>query len=138
LKAALYAGGFFISARIAYFYFMDIKSRIVELLEKEKYTFVQLADYLHMTEDGLTLELNNKTLELRNLEAISKALRVPLYSFFTAGEQTLDHHGKPYYINSLWSEDEQKSRKDLEREIDILKQLLAKKEGQLAAMGNRA
>ena len=61
---------------------MDIKSKVEEILAKENYTFTQLAEYLHMTEGGLTHELNNKTLELRNLEAISKALRVPLYSFF--------------------------------------------------------
>jgi transcriptional regulator with XRE-family HTH domain len=111
---------------------MDIKSKIVEILHKEKYTFKQLADYLHMTEDGLTIELNNKTLELRNLEAISKALRVPLYSFFRAEDFKFDFSQKPYYINKLWTgDDEQKSAEQLAKEIDLLTKIIRLKEDQI-------
>ena len=61
---------------------MDIKSQLIGILKKENYTFTQLAEYLGMSEENLTSDLNNKTLELRKLELISKELRVPLYSFF--------------------------------------------------------
>jgi hypothetical protein len=85
-----------------------------------------------MTEDGLTLELNNKTLELRNLEAISKALKVPLYSFFRGEHPKPDLSGKPYYINKLWTgDDDVKTAKELEVEIKLLKQIIALKEEQL-------
>lgn len=111
---------------------MDIKSKIIEILSKENYTFTQLAEYLHMTEEGLTLELNNKTLELRNLEAISKALRVPLYSFFRADHSKFNFNEKPYYINKLWTgDDDVKTAKELNIEINLLKQIIALKEEQL-------
>jgi transcriptional regulator with XRE-family HTH domain len=111
---------------------MDIKGKIIEILEKENYTFTQLAEYLHMTEDGLTLELNNKTLQIRNLEAISKALRVPLYSLFRVEHATFDFKQKPYYINRLWTgDDEQKTANQLSEEINLLKQIIALKEDRL-------
>lgn len=111
---------------------MDVKSKIIEILSKENYTFTQLAEYLHMTEEGLTMELNNKTLELRNLEAISKALRVPLYSFFRADHSKFNFNEKPYYINKLWTgDDDVKTAKELNIEINLLKQIIELKEEQL-------
>lgn len=111
---------------------MDIKAKVIEILGKENYTYSQLAEYLHMTEDGLTHELTNKTLELRNLEAISKALKVPLYSFFRAEGVKFSLNEKPVYINKLWTgDDEAKSIKELESEINILKQIIALKEERL-------
>jgi transcriptional regulator with XRE-family HTH domain len=111
---------------------MDIKGKIIEILNKEHYTFAQLAEYLHMTEDGLTTELNNKTLELRNLEAISKALRVPLYSFFRGEGVVFDFKQKPFYVNRMWTgDDEQKTAHQLEEEIKLLRQIIALKEERL-------
>jgi transcriptional regulator with XRE-family HTH domain len=111
---------------------MDIKSKVIEILEKEKYTFSQLAEYLHMTEDGLSVELSNKTLELRNLESISKALRVPLYSFFRNDDVRFDFTQKPYYLNKLWTGDDSvKSRQQINEEIILLKHIIALKEDQL-------
>lgn len=108
---------------------MDIKARITELLQKDKHTFKELADYLNLSEEDLTEKLNHKTLELRKLETLSKVLRVPLYSFFRA--DALRDHGaeKPYYIHRLWNEhDESKSLLQLTREIEMLKQILSEKE----------
>ena len=110
---------------------MDIKSQLVEILAKEKYTFTQLADYLNMNEDELTQALNNKTLELRNLELISKALRVPLYSFFRGKESEINYNEKPYYINKLWDDDDKKDQSDLSQEIALLKKMIEEKQNQL-------
>jgi len=118
---------------------MDIKSKVIEILAKENYTYTQLAEYLHMTEEGLTMELTNKTLELRNLEAISKALRVPLYSFFRAEGMKFNVNEKPVYINKLWTgDDDTKSIKELEAEIKILKQIITLKEEQLKKIGPKS
>jgi transcriptional regulator with XRE-family HTH domain len=115
---------------------MDIRSKVEEILKKENYTFSQLADYLHMTENGLSHELNNKTLELRNLEAISKALRVPLYSFFRSEGFKFDFKQKPYYVNKLWTgDDDEKSIQQLSEEIDLLKQIIRLKEDQIKKLG---
>lgn len=111
---------------------MDIKSKVIEILAKENYTYTDLAEYLHMTEEGLTLELTNKTLELRNLEAISKALRVPLYSFFRAEGIKFNPSEKPHYVNKLWTgEDDTKTAQELNLEIKLLKQIITLKEEQL-------
>ena len=76
--------------------------------------------------------LNNKTLELRNLELISKALRVPLYSFFRSENFKIDYKEKPYYINKLLTEeDANKDATSLQGEIDLLKQIIYLKEEQL-------
>ncbi len=112
---------------------MEIKSKIIEILEKEHYTFSDLAGYLHMSEDDLTQALNNRTLELRSLEDISKTLRVPLYSFFRAEQPKFDYTQKPYYINRLWTgDDSEKTKAALQQEITLLKQIIALKEEHIA------
>jgi len=80
---------------------MEIKVRLIEILKKENYTFTQLAEYLDMSEEELTNALEQKTLELRSLELISKTLKIPLYSFFR-DEDDINKNTKPYYINKLW------------------------------------
>ena len=114
---------------------MDIKSQLIGILKKENYTFAQLAEYLGMSEDTLTSDLNNKTLELRNLELISKELRVPLYSFFREENNAFDTFEKPYYINKLWTGDDTvKTSVQLNAEINLLKQIIYLKEEQLKKM----
>lgn len=83
---------------------MEIKVRLIEILKKENYTFTQLAEYLDMSEEDLTNALEQKTLELRSLELISKTLKIPLYSFFRE-EDEINKNTKPYYINKLWEGD---------------------------------
>jgi transcriptional regulator with XRE-family HTH domain len=114
---------------------MDIKSQLVEILKKEDYTFTQLAEYLSMAEDKLTQALNNKTLELRNLELISKALRVPLYSFFRNENTKINYNEKPYYINKLWTgDDTKKNKSELNDEINLLNQIIELKHEQLSKL----
>ena len=111
---------------------MDIKSQLVEILKKENYTFTQLAEYLTMSEDNLTEELNNNTLELRSLELISKALRVPLYSFFRSPDSVINYNEQPYYINKLWTGDDSvKDSNQLYNEIGLLKEIIILKEDQI-------
>ena len=109
-----------------------LKARIEEILLKENYTIKQLADYLNLSEQKLIEGLENKTLELRHLEEISKNLKVPLYSFFREGDLTLNYNEKPYYTNKLWdSSSSSESPEKLNEEIELLKQALAKKEAEL-------
>ena len=111
---------------------MDVKSQLVEILNKENYTFTQLSEYLNMTEDDLTSALNNKTLELRSLELISKALRVPLYSFFRNPDNEINYNEKPYYINKLWTGDDSiKNELQLQNEIGLLREIIILKEEQI-------
>lgn len=105
---------------------------LVNILKKENYTFGQLADYIGLTESELTKQLNNKTLDLKSLELISKTLRVPLYSFFRNDSPRFDFNQKPYYVNKLWTgDDESKTTSELKNEINLFKEIIALKEIQL-------
>ena len=114
---------------------MEIKDQLVEILTKENYTYKQLAEFLYMSEEDLTLALNNKTLDLRNLELISKALRVPLYSFFRSENTKINYNEKPFYINKLWTGDDTiKTKQQLLDEINLLKQIIGLKEDMLTKL----
>lgn len=110
---------------------MDIKSQLTAILKKDNYTFEQLAGYLEMSEEALSDSLTHKTLPLRKLELISKALRVPLYSFFRNAEESVSHE-KRYYTNELWTAGyPPKTAHELQAEIEMLKEILRQKEEQL-------
>lgn len=109
---------------------MSLKQKIEEILFKENYTFSQLAAYLKLPETELATALDKRTLELRYLEEISKALKVPLYSFFRTADYQIDLTEKPYYTNKLWTEEERDPQR-LQEEISLLKQALAQKEDAL-------
>jgi transcriptional regulator with XRE-family HTH domain len=109
----------------------SLKEKINAILEKENYTFKQLADYLNISEEQLESGLSNKTLELRHLEEISKNLRVPLYSFFREHDFKLNYSEKPVYTNKLWSDGEDTSPQKLMEEIEMLKHAIAYKEAEL-------
>lgn len=109
----------------------SLKEKVQAILAKENYTFRQLADYLNLSEEQLEEGLENKTLELRYLEDISKNLKVPLYSFFRDHDHAMNYSEKPYYINKLWNNDEEPSPQKLMEEIELLKQALAYKQDEL-------
>jgi hypothetical protein len=113
---------------------MDLKKKIFEILEKEKYTFKELAEYVNMTEEDLSVALETKKLELRTLELMSKGLKIPLYSFFRSKYPFENKHEEPYYVNKLWEADETKDPMDLKEEIELLKEMLSKKENQLGKL----
>lgn len=107
---------------------MSLKQKIEEILLREHYTFSELADYLKLSEAELATALDNRTLELRYLEEISKALKVPLYSFFRTANYQVDLTEKPYYTNKLWATPEEQDPQRLQEEISLLRKALAQKE----------
>jgi transcriptional regulator with XRE-family HTH domain len=116
---------------------MDIKVKLDKILKKENYSFSALAAYLQITEDELEFGLINKTLEIRHFEAISKILRVPLYSFFSEYETRNLFGTKPYYVNRLCTSSEAINNISLlELEILQLKHILSLKEERLCMYSN--
>jgi transcriptional regulator with XRE-family HTH domain len=109
----------------------SLRDKIEEILQRENYSLRQLADYLNLSETQLVDGLENKTLELRYLEEISKNLKVPLYSFFRDKDLLINFNEKPYYTNKLWQDEQDQSDKKLLEEIELLKQAIAHKEEQL-------
>ncbi len=113
---------------------MDLKAKVLEILEKEKYSFKELAEYVNMSEADLNTALETKKLELRTLELISKGLKIPLYSFFRTKASYGNPNEKPYYVNKLWEDKGPVNELELKEEIEFLKQLLAQKEEELKSV----
>ncbi len=113
----------------------SLSQKIKDLLVSENYTFKQLADYLNLSEAELENGLENKTLEIRYLEEISKNLKVPLYSIFRDSKVKTDIFEQPFFTNKLWTdENNESSPQKLMEEIKLLKQIIAYKEAELAKM----
>lgn len=103
---------------------MNLKAKILQVLEMKKFTYADLASYLNISESDLDFALENNTLEIRTLELISKELRIPLYSFFRENFDGFDFEKEPYYNVNIWSKEESKyalELKALRQEIEQLR-----------------
>lgn len=103
---------------------VNLKSKILQVLEMKKFTYSDMASYLNLSEAELDYALENNTLEIRTLELISKELRIPLYSFFRENFEGFDFEKEPYYNVNIWSKEESKytlELKALRQEIDQLR-----------------
>ncbi len=105
--------------------YMNLKNKIVNLLEQNNYTYQQLAEHLHITENELDHALETKTLEVRTLELISKELRIPLYSFFRdqEGKTNPVTEKEKYYDVNIWSDQETQYKSEITRLKDELQKL---------------
>lgn len=109
---------------------MNLKNKIIQLLGEKNFTYAQLAEHLHLSEEQLDHALETKTLEVRTLELISKELRIPLYSFFRdpiVMEQYMNSYVEPYYNVNIWSDKEIKFK----TEIESLKETIANLQAEL-------
>lgn len=104
---------------------MNLKKKIVELLEKQKYSYKELAEYLNLNEEQLDHALETKTLEVRTLELISKELRIPLYSFFRDPRQMAQYmeEKEKYYDVNIWSDQEIKYKSEITKLREDLQKL---------------
>jgi transcriptional regulator with XRE-family HTH domain len=104
---------------------MNLKNKIVELLEKQSYSYKDLAEHVNLTEEQLDHALETKTLEVRTLELISKELRIPLYSFFRDPAQMAAYleEKEKYYDVNIWSDQEVKYRSEITELREHLKKL---------------
>lgn len=103
---------------------VNLKSKILQILEMKKFTYADMASYLNISESDLDYALEHNTLEIRTLELISKELRIPLYSFFRENFDGFDFEKEPYYNVNIWSKEDSKytlELKALRQEIDQLR-----------------
>jgi hypothetical protein len=103
---------------------VNLKSKILQVLEMKKFTYADMASYLNISETDLDYALEHNTLEIRTLELISKELRIPLYSFFRENFDGFDFEKEPYYNVNIWSKEESKftlELKALRQEIEQLR-----------------
>jgi hypothetical protein len=103
---------------------VNLKSKILQVLEMKKFTYADMASYLNISETDLDYALEHNTLEIRTLELISKELRIPLYSFFRENFDGFDFEKEPYYNVNIWSKEESKytlELKALRQEVEQLR-----------------
>jgi transcriptional regulator with XRE-family HTH domain len=109
--------------------YMNLKNKIITLLEQNKYTYKELAGHLRLSEAELDHALETKTLEVRTLELISKELRIPLYSFFRGPvetEKTLSSDKEQrYYDVNIWSDQEVKYKSEITKLKEDLEKIAA-------------
>ena len=81
----------------------ELKEKINEVLKSMNYSFEDLASHLGMNAEQLNLAIDDKKVELRTLEFISKELRIPLYSFFDREDFVPINNlpEEPFYINKI-------------------------------------
>lgn len=122
---------------------LNLKSKVISLLETKSHSYKDLADHLNLTEEQLDLALETRTLEVRTLELISKELRIPLYSFFRDPEHMALEMTKiqePYYNVNIWSDQEMKYKNEISflyDEINKLKLEISKKDLIIEALENQ-
>ena len=110
---------------------MNLKEKILQVLEKKKFTYADLASYLTISESDLDFALENNTLEIRTLELISKELRIPLYSFFRENFDGYNYEKEPFYNENIWTQEESKYSlefKALHQEIELLRAEMRQKD----------
>src|SRR5690242_6815278 len=102
---------------------MNLKEKILQVLEMKKFTYADLSSYLDISESDLDYALENNTLEIRTLELISKELRIPLYSFFRENFKDFDFEKESYYHVNIWSKETKSNSeiKTLRQEIEQLR-----------------
>ena len=81
----------------------ELKEKITEVLKSMNYSFDDLAGHLGMNAEQLNQAIDDKKVELRTLEFISKELRIPLYSFFDREDFVPINNlpEEPFYINKI-------------------------------------
>lgn len=118
---------------------MSLIKRIEAFLESREQTLDDLAEYLEMDMDELVRGIQDSSVEVRTLESISKALRIPLYSFFPGFLEHAKKHEIPYYDRRLPDESTMKIKSEIEiieEEIKYLMKYLKNREAQLQDLRN--
>src|ERR1017187_3641366 len=114
---------------------MSLKLQITGVLTAQGHTYTQLADYIGLSEADLDFSLENKSIDIRTLELISKALHISLYSFFR--DNQIKKAESPYYHLDLWSSYDNPFKAEinaLKKQIEELKNLLSEKDEIIAGM----
>jgi transcriptional regulator with XRE-family HTH domain len=116
----------------------EFKEKITEVLNSMNYSFDDLASHLGMNAEELNQAIDDKKVELRTLEFISKELRIPLYSFFRNEDFVPINNlpEEPFYTNKINQNIIEKLQIDnilLKKEVENLKAELIKCEKKMKA-----
>jgi transcriptional regulator with XRE-family HTH domain len=116
---------------------INLKEKVLQVLKLNNYSYAQLAEHIGLSEKELDKQFDDRTLEVRTLELISKALRIPLYSLFRDTNYKINYDETLYYNVDIWGKEGVELRTVLKKdpsgniadgEIEKLRQELQEKE----------
>ncbi len=125
---------------------INLKEKVLQVLKLNNHSFSELAEHVGLSEKELDKQFNDKSLEVRTLELISKALRIPLYSLFRDTNYELNFNEELYYNVDIWGRDGVELRTVLKKdasgniaegEIEKLRKELQEKEKLLRELENK-
>lgn len=125
---------------------INLKEKVVQVLKLNSHTYSQLAEHIGLSEKELDKQFADNSLEVRTLELISKALRIPLYSLFRDTNYEFKYDEELYYNVDIWGKEGVELRTVLKKdsqgniaegEIEKLRRELHEKEKLLREMENK-
>lgn len=125
---------------------INLKEKVVQVLKLNNHTYSQLAEHIGLSENELDKQFADNSLEVRTLELISKALRIPLYSLFRDTNYEFKYDEELYYNVDIWGKEGVELRTVLKKdsqgniaegEIEKLRRELHEKEKLLREMENK-
>ncbi len=125
---------------------INLKEKVLQVLKLQNHSYNELAEHVGIGEKELDKQFADNSLEIRTLELISKALRIPLYSLFRNTTYEFKYGEEPYYNVDIWGKDGVELRTTLkkdskgnifDKEIEKLRKELKEKEKLLKEMENK-
>ena len=116
---------------------MNLKDKVLAVLKLNNHTYAELVEHVGISEKELDNQFADNSLEVRTLELISKALRIPLYSLFRDTDYEIKFDEELYYNVDIWGKEgvqlRTRLKKDAEgnisdKELQKLKKELKEKE----------
>ena len=125
---------------------INLKEKVLQVLKLNNHTYTELAEHVGLSEKELDKRFADNSLEVRTLELISKALRIPLYSLFRDTNYEFKFNEELYYNVDIWGREGVELRTTLKKdpqgniaegEIEKLRKELQEKEKLLREMENK-
>jgi transcriptional regulator with XRE-family HTH domain len=125
---------------------INLKEKVLQVLKLNNHTYSELAEHVGLSEKELDKQFSDSTLEVRTLELISKALRIPLYSLFRDTTYEFNFDEEMYYNVDIWGREGVELRTTLKKdslgniaegEIEKLRKELQEKEKLLREMEDK-
>lgn len=122
---------------------INLKEKVLAVLKFNNHTYSELAEHVGLPEKELDKQFADNSLEVRTLELISKALRIPLYSLFRDTNYEFKYDEELYYNVDIWGKEGVELRTVLKKdsegniaegEIEKLRKELQEKEKLLREM----
>jgi hypothetical protein len=97
---------------------IDLKDKVLAVLKLNNHTYSELSEHVGIPEKELDRQFADNSLEVRTLELISKALRIPLYSLFRDTDYEVNYNEELYYNVDIWGKEGVQLRTTLKKDAD--------------------